>query len=84
MMTPVQQQLGAAGLNSCSSRFSTPPLERLPVFWQGLNPRVVLALSAEQHMRRAMRWRPPKASGPGLLMDGWCAVEATVTLKHPL
>jgi ribosomal protein S4 len=34
-MSPAQQRLGAAGLNSCCSRFSATPLARLPGFRQG-------------------------------------------------
>jgi hypothetical protein len=41
VMSPAQQRLGAAGLNSCSSRFSATPLARLPAFRQSLNPRLV-------------------------------------------
>jgi hypothetical protein len=79
-MSPAQQRLGAAGLNSCSSRFSAIPAALLLLLRHGLKPRLIMALrSAGDGVAAHLQ-----ASRPELLMDAWCTVEAAVLIKHCL
>jgi hypothetical protein len=58
VMSTAKKRLGAGGLNSCWSRFSTTPVAPQLALEQGLNALRVLALSWTRRMSLATRWRP--------------------------
>jgi len=84
-MSPAQQRLGARGAKSCRRRFSATPVALELLLRQGSEPSPGLGLEhGPAHQTRNPVAAHLEASGPELLMDAWCTVEAAVPLKHRL
>jgi len=90
-MSPAQQRLGVAGLNSCCSRFSATPAAVELLLRHGLNPRRVY--SSGEGFAYGLECRPTHEPGdavpadqatsrPQFLMDPRGAVKAAVLLEH--